>query len=349
MESLNVSQSQTSEPLEQIMSCLQTLSSNMQSMSTEVRSISSRLERVEERQEEESETSNPVSAGPARRASTDPSFSTPLESRVSSGLSWAETMEQEETSNPDGSMEVEEAAGEEPSTGGIKLFTLADKAEAFIRPACLSPLPNSTRRQLVERFGKPSLPCTSAPYLDKVLRPRLPAPVRARDNELAKIQAMSLDGMFPLCRLLNDAHSGELHLPEIALDAVQTSIRLLGSVTAHCNRLRRTSALQSLNPGIVDMAEEDAIFKDAGLRLFGEGFSEKAKKRDDELRALDKVSGNSSGGKRRAQNAGSQASFFPRAKTQNGKHRHFSGSGRGRPRYGPYPQATSSKKDRTPK
>ena len=121
------------------MSCLQTLSSNMQSMSTEVRSISSRLERVEERQEEESETSNPVSAGPARRASTDPSFSTPLESRVSSGLSWAETMEQEETSNPDGSMEVEEVAGEEPSTGGIKLFTLADKAEAFIRPACLSP------------------------------------------------------------------------------------------------------------------------------------------------------------------------------------------------------------------
>ena len=59
-------------------------------------------------------------------------------------------------------MEVEEAAGGEPSTEGIKLFTLADKAEAFIRPACLSPapLPNSTRRQLVERFGKPSLPCT---------------------------------------------------------------------------------------------------------------------------------------------------------------------------------------------
>ena len=93
------------------------------------------------------------------------------------------------------------------------------------------------------------------------------------------------------------------------------------------------------------------IFSCSGnwLRLFGEGFSEKAKKRDDELRALDKVSGNSSGGKRRAQNAGSQASFFSRAKTQNGKHRHFSGSGRGRPRYGPYPQATSSKKDRTPK
>ena len=166
MEPLNVSQSQTSESLEQIKSCLQTLSSNMQSMSTEVRSISSRLERVEERQEEESETSNPVSTGPARRASTDPSFSIPLESRVSSGLSWAETMEQEETSNPEGSMEVEEAAGEEPNTGGIKLFTLADKAEAFIRPACLSPVPNSTRHQLVERFGKPSLPCTSVPYLD---------------------------------------------------------------------------------------------------------------------------------------------------------------------------------------
>ena len=229
-------------------------------------------------------------------------------------------------------MEIEEAAGEEPSTGGIKLFTLADKAEAFIRPACLSPLPNSTRRQLVERFGKPSLPCTSAPYLDQVLRPRLPVPVRARDNELAKIQAMSLDGMFPLCRLLNDAHSGELHLPEIALDAVQTSIRLLGSVTAHRNRLRRTSALQSLNRGIVDMAEEDSIFKDAGLRLFGEGFSEKAKKRDDELRGAGQGSAaTSSGGQAQsAERRVTSVVFFPRAKTQNGKHRHFSGSGRGR-------------------
>ena len=50
----------------------------------------------------------------------------------------------------------------------------------------------------------------------------------------------------------------------------------------------------------------------------GEGFSEKAKKRDDELRALDKVSGNSSGGKRSAQNAGSQASFFPGQKPRTG-------------------------------
>ena len=94
---------------------------------------------------------------------------------------------------------------------------------------------------------------------------------------------LPLDGMFPLCRLLNDAHSGKLHLRDIALDAVQTSIRLLGSVTTHCNRLRRTSALQNLNRGIVDVAEEDSIFKNAGIRLFGEGFSEKAKKRDDEL------------------------------------------------------------------
>ena len=38
------------------------------------------------------------------------------------------------------------------------------------------------------------------------------------------------------------------------------------------------------------MVEEDSIFKDAGLRLFGEGFSKKAKKRDDEMRALDEVS-----------------------------------------------------------
>ena len=34
------------------------------------------------------------------------------------------------------------------------------------------------------------------------------------------------------------------------------------------------------------MADEDEIFQDAGRKLFGEGFTKKAKKRDDELKLL---------------------------------------------------------------
>ena len=34
------------------------------------------------------------------------------------------------------------------------------------------------------------------------------------------------------------------------------------------------------------MADEDEIFQDAGRKLFGEGFTKKAKERDDELKSL---------------------------------------------------------------
>ena len=37
------------------------------------------------------------------------------------------------------------------------------------------------------------------------------------------------------------------------------------------------------------MADEDAIYKNAAPNLFGEGFTKKAKERDDELRVLQKA------------------------------------------------------------
>ena len=142
---------------------------------------------------------------------------------------------------------------------------------------------------------------------------------------------------------------------------MQTSTRLLGSNTTHCNHLRRTSDLQSLNPGIGDITEEDSIFNDAGICFFGEGFTEKTKKREHGLRALDKVSGKVRGNSWTRLRATAvvlcterrppcpKRRFFPRAKTQNGKHIHFRGSGRQRPIYGPYPQTRSSRKDSTSK
>ena len=54
------------------------------------------------------------------------------------------SMKQEGTSNPEGSMEAEEATGEELSTGGIKLSSLAVKAEAFKLFVQLAFLPRQT-------------------------------------------------------------------------------------------------------------------------------------------------------------------------------------------------------------
>ena len=88
---------------------------------------------------------------------------------------------------------------------------------------------------------------------------------------------------FGLQNLPSD--SGQLSAADY-LEMVRTSARLLGNLSAFCSRLRRSSVLQSVNSRIVDMADEDEIFQDAGRKLFGEGFTKKAKVRDDELKSL---------------------------------------------------------------
>ena len=61
------------------------------------------------------------------------------------------------------------------------------------------------------------------------------------------------------------------------------------SVYSQCNGLSRTTALKSLNPQIADMAEEDSLYREAGLNFFGEGFCRKAKERDKEANALNNL------------------------------------------------------------
>ena len=71
-----------------------------------------------------------------------------------------------------------------------------------------------------------------------------------------------------------------------AIDAVQTALKLLGNASCHLAMERRRNVLTDLNPNLKDMAEEDKLFRDAAPNLFGEGFSKKAKERDEELKVL---------------------------------------------------------------
>ena len=338
----NVDQSPVPDFQTQVTSFLQSLRADMQSMSTEMQSISGRLSKIEERaDEDESETQASAPEGPAQRAFTD--CSTPKES---SSMSWADTMEREDPIEGS-SMDID-GEGEEHDARGMRLFSLVERTESLIRPHFSAPLSNSARRSIVERSGKPILACASAPYLDKVLKVRLPAPVRTRDNELAKYQAQTLDALAPIAKILNDCCSGQQDLPDSVVEHLLSSVRLLGNVSSHYNRQRRSLVLQCLNPGIADMAEEDKLFSDAGIRLFGEGFSKKAKERDDELKTFSKID------QRRAPNGGHSAaatssSSFPRAKHHSGKFRRPYTSGRGKPRFGPYHSSASSRKDESRK
>ena len=87
------------------------------------------------------------------------------------------------------------------------------------------------------------------------------------------------------------------------------------------------------------MADEDEIFQDAGPKLFGKGFTKKAKECDVELKV---VSGPASW--RPAQSA-NLSPFFPRQSSHNGKHRQGFKANRGKPRFGPYHHTPASKDD----
>ena len=59
----------------------------------------------------------------------------------------------------------------------------------------------------------------------------LPSTTKARDTELAKatVQALALDAVGPLVRIVEDAHNGQ-PTAEDNLNGVQTSLRLLGNL-----------------------------------------------------------------------------------------------------------------------
>ena len=151
--------------------------------------------------------------------------------------------------------------------------------------------------------------------LDNVMRPLMSSQAMGRDKELAKIQAFCLDAFAPVARYINVANSdsGQLSADDY-LEMVRTSASLLGNLSAFCSRLRRSSVLQSVNSRIVDMADKDDVFQlDAGRKLFGEGFTKKAKGRDDELKF---VSGPASW--RPAQSANLSPFFYPGSQATTG-------------------------------
>ena len=252
---------QSVSEMEQIMSYLRTLQADvqtgMQSVRSDLQSLSDRLQKVEEG-ESQSQTPSP-SPRPAQRASTDV-----LPSLPSSSRSWADRVEQEEDDDAfEHSMDLDVEPGDDAK--GIRIFPLEEATESFLSQALSSPLPSQVRRQLRERFGKPNLPKATTPQLDNVMRPLMSSQAKGRDKELAKIQTFCLDAFAPLARYINEANSdsGQLSAADY-LEMVRTSARLLGNLSAFCSRLRRSSVLQSVNSRIVDMADEDEIFQDAG-------------------------------------------------------------------------------------
>ncbi len=126
----------------------------------------------------------------------------------------------------------------------------------------------------------------SCPSLDKLIKSKLSAATKSRDREIVKQQALTLDAAGPLTIILKEAAKGHLS-KKVAVEAAQTALKLLGNASAHASR--RKNAIQGMNPRLIDMAEDDYLFRSSAPVLFGEGLPRKAKEMDDELKCLNQA------------------------------------------------------------
>ena len=109
-----------------------------------------------------------------------------------------------------------------------------------------------------------------------------------------------LDAVGPITHVLEEAVKGQL-TQKCAIEAAQTALRLLGNASVHSCRERRKNALQSMNTRLLDMADDDVVYKSAPSLLFGDGFCKKAKERDEELKCLNMATAKASGAPRETQ------------------------------------------------
>ena len=147
-------------------------------------------------------------------------------------------------------------------------FKVAEKTEQFLTTHFTAGVSNQIRRQWRDKYGAPNASTTACPCMDKVIKGRLSVVAKSRDRQLAKQQVLMLDAVGPITYILDEAAKGKLSQKTV-MEAAQTGLKLLW---------QRRLALQSMNPALTDMADDDFLYRAAASSLFGEGFSKKAKR-----------------------------------------------------------------------
>ena len=282
----------------------------------------------------ESSTGRLTPQGQSSTTRRVPNSTPQLQSSLSPGEEWGD--------NVDVSMDYtvedwESDSGDTPSS--TKLFKVEERTEKLLANHFSAAVSNPTRRQWKEKYGAPNLTATACPNLDKVIKSRLTTLTKSRDKQLAKQQALLLDAVGPITHILEGAAKGEL-TQKTALDAAQTALKLLGNASAHMSRERRKNAIQSMNSRLVDMAEDDSLYKEAAPCLFGDGFCKKAKERDDELKCLSQTTKPTSHTRANTLFRGGRSSSSNSYQTRGGSGQdYYRGRGRGSQRgqrYQPY-------------
>ena len=83
---------------------------------------------------------------------------------------------------------------------------------------------------------------------------------KSRDKQLARQQALTLDAVGPITFILEEAVKRQLN-QKSAIKEAQTAIRLLGNASVNASQERMKNALQSMNTRLLDMADDESIYK----------------------------------------------------------------------------------------
>ena len=150
----------------------------------------------------------------------------------------------------------DEEAEDDQKTTGVKLFKTSKKTEAFVKQSFTTTDPNQQCRQWREKIGAPNTPFTACPSMKSCLS----ASAKTWDRTLAKHHALMLDAVGPITHILEEAAKGQL-TPKTAVEAAQTALKLLGNALMQVNQECRRCAIESLNPSLMDLADEDDLFK----------------------------------------------------------------------------------------
>ena len=199
-----------------------------------------------------------------------------LEAAASSSKDSVKRPREQHSDSGDESKEEEDL----PKDKKAKTFIVSSPTKAFLQSAfCLpKPLTNSTRRNLLEKFGLPEGNEARCPKLDPIIKGELPKKAIDTDKKLSRLQNLALDATGPLVHALEELSMKDTPDADVVLQGIQEALVLLGNASCRISGEQRSRALTKLNPDLKSLAEEED-YSDAQPFLFGKGFEQKAKER----------------------------------------------------------------------
>ena len=135
-------------------------------------------------------------------------------------------------------------------------------------------------------YPLPKVPALRTPQLDSIMKPEVSATTKAANMQLAKMQTLLLDGLAPMTSVLENHHRGDTLNQKEVIQAVRSTVELIGNANANMSHLRRERIIRDLNKAPLPIVGDDSNFKDAAPLVFGTEFAKKGKEMVDQVRVM---------------------------------------------------------------